>query len=56
MYDHKISIEKCLSSGYLKKVTEFHHTHAPGPGVFMEEIIKELEGRGVKFEIEDAHQ
>jgi predicted secreted protein len=36
------------------KVKEFHHSHAPGPGVFMEEIIKELKKRGVEFEIEDA--
>lgn len=36
------------------KVKEFHHSHTQGPGVFMEEIIKELESRGVKFEIEDA--
>ncbi|HEY3360908.1 MAG TPA: hypothetical protein VGK06_03530 [Methanosarcina sp.] len=36
------------------KVKEFHHSHAPGPGVFMEEIIRELEKRNVKFEIEDA--
>jgi predicted secreted protein len=36
------------------KVKEFHHSHAPGPGVFMEEIIKELEKRNMKFEIEDA--
>jgi Predicted secreted protein len=36
------------------KVKEFHHRHAPGPGVFMEEIIKELKKREVKFEIEDA--
>ncbi|AAM05379.1 TPA: DUF523 domain-containing protein [Methanosarcina acetivorans] len=36
------------------KSKEFHHNHTPGPGVFMEEIIKELEGRGVEFEIEDA--
>lgn len=36
------------------KVKEFHHTHVAGPGVFMEEIIRELERRGVKFEIEDA--
>jgi predicted secreted protein len=36
------------------KVKEFHHSHAPGPGVFMEEIIKELKKRNVKFEIEDA--
>ena len=36
------------------KVKEFHHSHAPGPGVFMEEIIKELKKRNVKFEIEDS--
>ncbi|MGB9940661.1 hypothetical protein [Methanosarcina sp.] len=36
------------------KVKEFHHRHEPGPGVFMEEIIKELRKRNVKFEIEDA--
>ena len=36
------------------KVKELHHNHAPGPGVFMEEIIKELKKRNVKFEIEDA--
>jgi len=36
------------------KVREFHHKHAPGPGVFMEEIIKELKKRNVRFEIEDA--
>lgn len=36
------------------KSKEFHHSHAQEPGVFMEEIIKELKRRGVKFEIEDA--
>ena len=36
------------------KVKEFHHSHTLGSGVFMEEIIKELESRGVKFDIEDA--
>lgn len=36
------------------KVKEFHHSHAPGPGVFMEEITKEFQKRNVKFEIEDA--
>lgn len=36
------------------KVKEFHHSHAPGPGVFMEEIIKELKKRNVKFEIKDV--
>ncbi len=37
------------------KSKEFHHSHAQEPGVFMEEIIKELKRRGVRFEIEDAH-
>ncbi|MHC1754537.1 MAG: hypothetical protein AB9861_03745 [Methanosarcina sp.] len=36
------------------KSKEFHHSHAKEPGVFMEEIIKELKRRGVRFEIEDA--
>jgi len=36
------------------KVKEFHHTHAPEPGVFMEEIKRELENRKVDFEITDA--
>ncbi|HII79317.1 MAG TPA: hypothetical protein HA261_02700 [Methanosarcina sp.] len=36
------------------KSKEFHHSHAQEPGVFMEEIIKELKRRGVEFEIEDA--
>lgn len=36
------------------KSKEFHHSHAQEPGVFMEEIVKELKRRGVKFEIEDA--
>ncbi len=36
------------------KVKEFRHSHSPGPGVFMEEIIKELKKRYMKFEIEDA--
>ena len=36
------------------KIKEFHHRHEPGPGVFMEEIMKELKKRNVKFEIEDA--
>jgi predicted secreted protein len=35
---------------------KLHHSHAPGPRVFMEEIIKELEKRNVKFEIEDARK
>jgi predicted secreted protein len=36
------------------KVKEFHHRHAQEPGVFMEEIIKELKKRNVNFEIKDA--
>jgi predicted secreted protein len=36
------------------KVKEFHHSHEPGHGVFMEEIIKELKKRNVNFEIKDA--
>ena len=50
------AVEITSVGGAPGKVKEFHHSHAPGPGVFMEEIIKELERRGVKFEIEDAHQ
>ncbi|WP_269850185.1 hypothetical protein [Methanosarcina horonobensis] len=38
------------------KSKEFHHRHVQEPGVFMEEIIKELKRRGVKFEIEDARR
>jgi predicted secreted protein len=47
-------VEITSVSGEPGKVKEFHHSHAPGPGVFMEEIIKELKKRGVKFEVEDA--
>lgn len=50
------AVEITSVGGEPGKVKEFHHSHAPGPGVFMEEIIKELERRNVKFEIEDAHQ
>lgn len=38
------------------KVKEFHHRHVKGPGVFTEEIRKELESRKVKFEIKDFLQ
>jgi len=48
------SVEITSVGGEPGKVKEFHHRHAPGPGVFMEEIIKELKKREVKFEIEDA--
>jgi predicted secreted protein len=47
-------VEMTSVGGEPGKVKEFHHRHAPGPGVFMEEIIKELKKRGVEFEIEDA--
>ncbi len=50
------AVEITSVGGEPGKVTEFHHSHVPGPGVFMEEIIKELESRKVEFEIEDAHQ
>lgn len=50
------AVEITSVGGAPGKVKEFHHSHVPGPGVFMEEIIKELERRNVKFEIEDAHQ
>lgn len=36
------------------KTTEFHHRHVEGSGVFMEEIKKELEKRGIVFELADA--
>jgi len=47
-------VEITSVGGELGKVKEFHHKHAPGHGVFMEGIIKELEKRNVKFGIEDA--
>ena len=47
-------VEMTSVGGEPGKVKEFHHSHIPGPGVFMEEIIKELEKRNVKFEIKDA--
>jgi predicted secreted protein len=47
-------IEITSVGGEPGKVKEFHHKHAPGPGVFMEEIIKEFEKRDVEFETEDA--
>jgi predicted secreted protein len=47
-------VEKTSVGGEPGIVKEFQHSHAPGPGVFMEEIIKELKKREVKFDIEDA--
>ena len=47
-------VEMTSVGGEPGKVKEFHHSHIPGPGVFMEEIITELKKRNVKFEIEDA--
>jgi len=47
-------VEMTSVGGEPGKVKEFHHSHIPGPGVFMEEIIKELKKRNVKFEIKDA--
>ncbi len=39
------------SAGYLGgRVRESPHEHVPGMGVFMEELTKELERRGVAFE------
>ena len=36
------------------KTLEFHHRHVEGAGVFMEEIKKELQNRGVVFEFADT--
>jgi len=47
-------VEITSVGGEAGKVKEFHHSHAPGPGMFMEEIIKELKKRNVNFEIKDA--
>mgnify|MGYP001008413588 CR=1 FL=1 len=48
------SVEITSVGGEPGKVKEFHHRHEPGPGVFMEEIMKELKKRNVRFDIEDA--
>jgi predicted secreted protein len=47
-------VETTSVGGEPDKVKEFHYRHEPGPGVFMEEIIKELKKRNVNFEIKDA--
>lgn len=47
-------VETTSVGGEPGKVKEFHHSHKPETGVFMEEIIKELKNRNVNFEIKDA--
>jgi predicted secreted protein len=43
------------SSGYTGgRVREVQHEHVPGRGVFMEELLAELERRGVGFDYEEA--
>lgn len=43
------------SSGYLGgRVREARHEHVSGRGVFMEELLAELERRGVGFDCEEA--
>jgi predicted secreted protein len=43
------------SSGYSGgRVREAQHEHVPGRGVFMEELLAELERRGVGFDCEEA--
>jgi predicted secreted protein len=43
------------SSGYPGgRVRDFPHKSAPGPGVFMEELLKELNKREVQFEFSEA--
>ena len=43
------------SSGYAGgRVSEAEHARVPGRGVFMEELLAELERRGVAFQAEDA--
>jgi predicted secreted protein len=43
------------SSGYVGgRVSEAEHARVPGRGVFMEELLAELERRGVAFQAEDA--
>jgi predicted secreted protein len=49
-----VGVEITSVGGELGKVKEFHHNHAPGLGVFMEEIIKELKKRNVNFEIKNS--
>lgn len=43
------------SSGYSGgRVREARHVHVPGRGIFMEELLAELERRGVGFDCEEA--
>ena len=43
------------TSGYSGgRVREAQHEHVPGRGVFMEELLAELERRGVGFDCEEA--
>ena len=43
------------SSGYAGgRVRECEHAHVPGQGIFMEELLAELERRGISFEAEEA--
>jgi predicted secreted protein len=43
------------SSGYTGgRVRECEHTHVSGRGVFMEELLAELERRGVAFQVEEV--
>jgi predicted secreted protein len=43
------------SSGYSGgRVREAQHVHVPGRGIFMEELLAELERRGVGFDCEEA--
>lgn len=43
------------SSGYAGgRVRECEHEHVPGQGIFMEELIGELERRGIPFEAEEV--
>ena len=45
------------SSGYAGgRVRECEHVHVPGRGIFMEELIGELERRGIIFDCEEIGQ
>lgn len=45
------------SSGYRGgRVEACEHEHVPGRGVFMEELLAELEGRGIIFDCEEIGQ
>jgi predicted secreted protein len=38
------------------RVRQCEHEHVPGRGIFMEELLAELERRGISFEAEEAGQ